>query len=309
MIIALEANALTKKYGSIWALRDCSLQIPTGHVVGLVGPNGAGKTTLLHLAVGLLDPSAGEVHVLGWSPRQHSLLVLARVGFLAQDRPLYRRFRVGEMLELGRRLNPRWDERVPRERLQRLGIAPDRKVGSLSIGQQAQVALGLALGKRPELLLLDEPVVSLDPLARRAFLQELMDAVAQDGLTVILSSHAVADLERVCDYLVILASGHVQVAGSIDELLQAHKFVSGPLLEAQAIARDASVIQATHTPRQSSLLVRTQGDSTDLPWFPRGAADVQPVSLEELVLAYLGRPEASALPQASRETNATEVSA
>jgi ABC-2 type transport system ATP-binding protein len=309
VISALETNALTKKYGSIWALRDCSLQIPTGHVVGLVGPNGAGKTTLFHLAVGLLDPSAGEVQVLGWSPRQHPTLVLGRVGFLAQDRPLYRRFKVSEMLELGRRLNPRWDERMPRERLQRLGISLDRKVGSLSIGQQAQVALGLALGKRPELLLLDEPVASLDPLARRAFLQELMDAVAQDGLTVLLSSHVVADLERVCDYLVILASGQVQVAGSIDDLLQAHKFVSGPLLDAQVIAHDPSVIQATHTARQSSLLVRTPGDGTDLPWFARGEADVQPVSLEELVLAYLGRPEARALPPTSIDSNAMKVSA
>ncbi len=308
MISALEANALTKRYGSIWALRDCSLQIPTGHVVGLVGPNGAGKTTLLHLAVGLLDPTAGDIRVLGWSPRRQPLLVLARVGFLAQDRPLYGRFRVGEMLELGGRLNPRWEERVPRERLQRLGISLDRRVGALSIGQQAQVALSLALGKRPELLLLDEPVASLDPLARRAFLQELMDAVAQDGLTVLLSSHVVADLERVCDYLVILASGHIQLAGSIDDLLQAHKFVSGPLLDAHVIARDPSVIQATHSARQSSLLVRTPGDGADIPWFSRGEADVQAVSLEELVLAYLGRPEAGALQQ-NVEPKALEVSA
>jgi ABC-2 type transport system ATP-binding protein len=309
VISALEARNLTKKYGKVWGLRDCTLRIPTGRVVGLVGPNGAGKTTLLHLAVGLLDPTAGEIQVLGWSPGKHPDLVLARVGFVAQDRPLYRGFRVGEMLELGRRLNPRWEEKIASERMKRLGIAPERKVGSMSGGQQAQVALALALGKCPELLLLDEPVSSLDPLARRTFLQELMDAVAQGGLTVVLSSHLIADLERACDYLVILASGRAQVAGEIDELLQTHKFVVGLPLDPQAIAQDASVIQATHTARQSSVLVRTQGDLADLPWFRRGEADVQPVSLEELVLAYLARPEASALPPPSVEPEHLEVSA
>ncbi|HXL60454.1 MAG TPA: ATP-binding cassette domain-containing protein, partial [Mycobacterium sp.] len=188
MAAALEASGLSKRYGSTWAVRDLCISIPAGRVVALVGPNGAGKTTLLELAVGLLTPDTGEPQIFGWSPRHNPTLVLARVGFLAQDRPLYKGFTVAETLRMGRELNPKWDQALAEARMRRLEIPLNRRVGKLSGGQQAQVALALALGKRPELPLLDEPVANLDPLARRLFLAELMESVAAEGLTVVLSS-------------------------------------------------------------------------------------------------------------------------
>ncbi len=294
----VETNALGKRYGSLWALRDCSLTIPAGSVAALVGPNGAGKTTLLHMLIGLSEPSAGEARVLGWSAREHPHLVLPRVGFVAQDHPLYRGFKLAEMLKLGSKLNPQWDDDLATRRLARLGIPLGQKVGKLSGGQQAQVALTLALAKRPELLVLDEPVAALDPLARREFLQGLMEAVAEDALTVVLSSHIVAELERVCDYLVILAAGGVQLAGSIEEILGLHRLLTGPRQDAVAVARVHSVIQESHTERQSTLLVRTNGHVADPSW------RMDEVGLEEIVLAYLGqqatqKPEPGVLELAS----------
>jgi ABC-2 type transport system ATP-binding protein len=222
----VETTALGKRYGSLWALRECSVGIPAGSVAALVGPNGAGKTTLLHMLIGLSEPSTGEASVFGWSPREHPQLVLPRVGFVAQEHPLYRGFKLAEMLKLGGKLNPRWDDDLARRRLARLGLPLEQKVGKLSGGQQAQVALTMALAKRPELLFLDEPVAALDPLARREFLQGLMEAVVEDGLTVVLSSHIVAELERVCDFLVILAAGGVQLAGGIEEILASHRLLT-----------------------------------------------------------------------------------
>src|SRR5438874_5652869 len=212
---ALETSALGKRYHSLWALRDCTLAVPAGSVTALVGPNGAGKTTLLQLAVGLSEPIAGRVLVFGASPRDEPGEVLPRIGFVAQDHPLYRGFRLGELLKFGAALNPRWDDGLARERLDRLGLPLRRKAGTLSGGQQAQVALTLALAKRPELLLLDEPVASLDPLARREFMNTVLEVVSETDLTVVLSSHIVADLERVCDYLVILAHARTLLAAPI----------------------------------------------------------------------------------------------
>lgn len=282
-VSALHTTALGKRYGSKWALRDCTLEIPTGAVAALVGPNGAGKTTLLHLAIGLSKPSAGDVRVLGWSANDHPLIVLPRIGFVAQDHPLYRGFKLGELLKLGRKLNPRWDDDLARARLERLGLRLDQKAGKLSGGQQAQVALTLALAKRPELLVLDEPVASLDPLARREFLQSLMEAVADGGLTVLLSSHIVGDLERVCDYLVILSSSRVQLAGPIEEIVAAHRVLTGPRSDPSAVARVHSVVNESHTERQTTLLVRANGHVYDARW------QIKEVGLEEIVLAYLGQ--------------------
>jgi ABC-2 type transport system ATP-binding protein len=287
---AIETTGLGRRYGRNWALRECSLAIPAGRVVALVGPNGAGKTTLLHLAVGLLAPTTGTVEVFGWSPRANPLLVLARVGFLAQDRPLYRRFTVGEMLEFGRRTNPRWDASLAKARVSRLGIPLDRQVGKLSGGQQAQVALTVTLAKRPELLILDEPVSDLDPLARREFLQGLMEAVAEEGLSVILSSHIVSELERVCDHLVILNGGQVQVTGSIDAILAAHRILVGPPVDETTLSADTTVISVSRSPRQTTLLVRSNGRPARPDW------ESHDVSLEDVVLAYLGRPSAASLP-------------
>jgi ABC-2 type transport system ATP-binding protein len=286
---ALEATGLGKRYGRTWALRDCSLALPQGRIAALVGPNGAGKTTLLHLAVGLLAPTAGAIRVLGGTPGRDPAL-LARVGFVAQDAPLYGDFSVAEHLTMGGRLNPRFDQAMARDRLGRLGIPLDRRVGTLSGGQRAQVALAMALAKRPQLLLLDEPVASLDPLARREFLQALMGSVAEQGLTVLLSSHLLADLERVCDYLIVLQASRVQVLGPVDDLLDRHKLLVGPRRDPDRIAGVAAVVRATHTGRQSTLLVRTDGPVRD------PAMAVADVTLEDLVLAYLADPSAGTLP-------------
>jgi ABC-2 type transport system ATP-binding protein len=290
MNVALNACRLGKRYGNTWALRDCSLRLLAGRITGLVGPNGAGKTTLLRMAVGLLEATSGEISVFGWSPTQQPALVLARVGFVPQDRPLYRGFTVGEILDLGRHLNPRWDQAAVAARLKRLDIGLKRKVAHLSGGQHAQVSLALALGKRPDLLLLDEPLSNLDPLARREFMKALVDVVAAEGLSVVLSSHVVAELERVCDHLVILNGGRVQVVGDIDELLAQHKLVIAPRQDSDVIAGDATVIQATHTDDQSAMLVKVGSRAVRPEW------EVHDVSLEEMVLAYLANAAAAALP-------------
>jgi ABC-2 type transport system ATP-binding protein len=283
---AIETHDLGKRYGAHWALRDCSLVVPAGSVSALVGPNGAGKTTLLHLAVGLTAPSTGSVHVLGRSAREQPELVLPRVGFVAQDHPLYRGFTIAETLVLGRKLNPRWHDAVARERLARSGIPLEQRIGSLSGGQQAQVALTLALAKRPDVLLLDEPVASLDPLARREFMQSLMEAVADGDLTVLLSSHVIAELERVCDHLVILAAGGVQLAGSIDGILDSHRLLIGPRADTTRLARANAIIEQTHSERQTTLLVRRPAPVYGEGW------QVSEAGLEEIVLGYLGQPSA-----------------
>ena len=280
--IALRADGLGKRYGSKWALQDCTLEIPSGSVTALVGPNGAGKTTLLQLAVGLSRPSTGTVEVLGHSPQNDARNVLPRIGFVAQEHPLHRGFTVAETLKLGRRLNPGWDDEIATTRIERLGLPLDLNVAKLSGGQQAQVALTLALAKRPELLLLDEPVASLDPLARREFLNSLMEGVMETGVTVLLSSHIVADLERVCDHLVILSHARALLAGPIDEIVAEHRLLTGPRNDPAAVARVHEVIRESHTERQTTLLVRANGHVYDSCW------ELHEVDLEEIVLAYLG---------------------
>ncbi len=285
----IEAAGLGKRYRSRWALRDCNLRVPRGRIVALVGPNGSGKTTLLHLAAGLIRPTAGDITIDGAVPGRDPGLV-SRVGLVAQDVPLYPRFTVKETLELGRRLNPGWEDAVARTRIDQLGIPEGQRVGELSGGQRAQVALALALGKRPEVLLLDEPLANLDPLARRAFMQTLLECAADTGVTVVLSSHLVADLERTCDYLILLASSRVQVAGDIDELLGSHRVLTGVRSEVRRIAGVVSIVEEQHTDRQTTLLVRTDGPVTDPSW------SSESINLEDLVLAYLGHPSVSALP-------------
>ena len=280
---ALHTDGLGKRYGAAWALSECTLDVPMGSVTALVGPNGAGKTTLLQLAVGLTKPTVGDVRVLGLSPRDDAISVLPRIGFVAQEHPLHRGFTIGETLKLGRKLNPSWDDRVAHDRIEQLGLPLQQKVGKLSGGQQAQVALTLALAKRPELLLLDEPVASLDPLARREFLNSVMAVVTETGMTVVLSSHIVADLERICDHLVILAQAHTQLVGSIDDILASHRVLTGPRTDAADVARVHQVIRESHTERQTTLLVRADGHVYDSCW------ELHEVDLEEIVLAYLGQ--------------------
>jgi ABC-2 type transport system ATP-binding protein len=282
MTAVLETNALGKQYGRRWALHDCTLAIPAGKVVGLVGPNGAGKTTLLHLAVGLLAPTAGTIEVLGGHPADGPAH-MGRVGFVAQDTPTYARLSVAKHLRMGAFLNPRWDGELARRRIDQLGLDPRQRAGALSGGERAQLALTLAIAKRPELLLLDEPVASLDPLARREFLQSLMEIVAEHGVSVVLSSHLVADLERVCDYLVVLVASHVQVAGDVDALLASHHRLSGPRRDSGTLPPNQEVINESHTDKQSVLLVRTTEPILDPAW------TVKPVAMEDLVLAYMSQ--------------------
>jgi ABC-2 type transport system ATP-binding protein len=284
---AIRTEGLGKRYGSTWALRDCSFEIPAGSVTALVGPNGAGKTTLLQILIGLGKPTCGSVEVLGCVPLREPAALLPRVGFVAQDHPLHPGFTVAEMLKLGRRLNPTWDEDAALARIARLGLPLDRKVGKLSGGQQAQVALTIALAKQPELLLLDEPVASLDPLARREFMNTVMEAVSETELSVVLSSHIVTDLERICDRLVILSQSRTLLAMSVDEALARHRLLVGPRTETTAIARMHEVIRESHTERQSSLLVRADSHLFDTHW------DIHEVDLEDIVLAYLGYGGAS----------------
>jgi ABC-2 type transport system ATP-binding protein len=280
----LEASGLGKQYGNRSALTDCTLSVPAGHVVGLVGPNGAGKTTLLQLAVGLLAPSAGSISVLGGTPGDDPAQ-LRRVGFVAQDTPTYANLSVADHLRFGDWCNDGFDRDGATRRIESIGLDSRQHAGNLSGGQRAQLALTLALAKRPELLILDEPVASLDPLARREFLQHLMEAVVEHELSVILSSHLVADLERVCDYLVVLVDSRVQVADTVDDLLATHFRLSGPRRDPTSLPADLEVIEASHTDVQSTLLVRASGPILDPSW------TVAAISLEDLVLAYLGRQD------------------
>jgi len=285
---AIETIGLGRRYRWRWALRECSLNLPAGHVIGLVGPNGAGKTTLLHILTGLLEPTTGRARVLGGAPRD--LHALRRIGFVAQDKPLYGWFTVNDMLRMGGWLNPSWDRASALAHLAGLDIPLDQRCGSLSGGQRAQVALAVALGKRPDLLLLDEPVANLDPLARRQFMQVLLEHVAATGMTVVLSSHLLADLERAWDYLVLLSASRVQLSATTEELLHQHRVVAGPPEKVQAIEAAHTVVQSSITDRQAHLLIRTGGLVHDPDWTAR------PASLEEIVLAYMSQPLAGATP-------------
>jgi ABC-2 type transport system ATP-binding protein len=278
----IQTRGLSKQYRTVTALSDCSITVPEGRISALIGPNGAGKTTLLRLLAGLARPTSGEALVLGSVPRQNPAF-LADIGFLAQDSPLYRRMSTEDHIGIGARLNPRWDAASVRQRLGDLRIRLDQPVGTLSGGQRAQVALALTLAKLPRLLLLDEPVAALDPLARRNFLGLLAEAVAVGGLTVVVSSHLVVDLERVCDHMIQLCESRVQLCGDIDELLASHTMLVGPSKDTGAIERAHTVVQATRTPRQTRLLVRLSGPVID------PAFEASDVSFEELVLGYMSQ--------------------
>jgi ABC-2 type transport system ATP-binding protein len=263
--------------------------VPAGHCVGLVGPNGAGKTTLLHLAVGLATPTSGSVTVLD-SLRPGSEDALRRVAFVAQDTPLYPNFSVADTFRFVASLAPTWDDALARRRLLELGIPPRDRVGRLSGGQRAQVALAVALARHPDLLVLDEPVARLDPLARHEFMSTLMSAVAEEGISVLFSSHVVSELERVCDYLIVLTAGRVQVSDYVDKLISSHKVLSGPAQDVTAIERRWPIISRSGGSRQARLLIRSgpcNRFQTPTGW------QVSETNLEELVLCYLRAPDAA----------------
>jgi ABC-2 type transport system ATP-binding protein len=277
---AVRTQGLGRRYGDRWALRDCSITIDPGRTVALVGPNGAGKTTLLQMLAGLTVPTVGVVSVFGEPPSQEPT-GLARVGFVAQDARLYRGLSVADTLEMGRRLNPRWDAAIARAHVTRLGLRPQDRVGAVSGGQRAQLALALALAKRPDLLLLDEPLASLDPLSRRGFLQELMSAAAEREVTIVFSSHLIGDLERVCDHLIVVDRGRTLVAGAIEEIMSTHAIVTGPGGDAANLPGVTDVVRQERTPRHTVAVVRSEHPPFDPSWH------AEPVGLEELILAYL----------------------
>ena len=293
----IETNGLGKRYRSTWALRDCSLAIPAGSVVALVGHNGAGKTTLMNLLVGLIEPTEGDVSVLGGQPAG-SPAALDAVGYVAQEAPLYQNLTVGETLRVIANLNRRWDQERAVTRLVELGIPMNRRVRKMSGGQQAQLALTVALARRPRVLILDEPLAMLDPLARFDFMDTVMTAASQDGLTVVLSSHVLAELERVADYLILLSRGRLQVAGKVKSLLAGHRVYAGP---AGGTARLTGRLPAVHVASgddQARVLVSSGEDAGELPdgW------SQQPTSLEEMVLGYLREPDAAAYPAPQEAT-------
>jgi ABC-2 type transport system ATP-binding protein len=293
---ALQTTGLSKRYRRRWALEDCTFSIPRGHVVGIVGPNGAGKSTLLNLAAGLLSPTSGSIEVLGERPARDRAQ-LGRVGFVAQDPSLYGSLSIEDHLRLGAHCNPRWDGDGARARLAELGLRPRQRTAKLSGGQRAQLSLSIALAKCPELLLLDEPVASLDPLARRDFLALLMDTVAGRDVSIVLSSHLVSDIERVCDYLIVLVDSRVRVAGEIEELLGVHHRLVGPAAPDDAPPTNQTVIATSTTGRQRVLVVRSDGPVVEPGW------EIETLSLEDLVLAYMGQSagrEGSASAEAAR---------
>jgi ABC-2 type transport system ATP-binding protein len=285
----LKVEGLHVSYGKIAAVRDVSIQVAEGEIVALIGPNGAGKSTLLNLAVGLSAPSEGGLGVLGGRP-PGSLAALDAIAFVAQNTPLYKNVSSADMLHLTRNLNRRFDQAYAEARLAELGIPLKRKTGKLSGGQQAQLALTLALARHPRLLVLDEPVAMLDPIARHDFMATVLTAAADDGVSVLLSSHVLAELERVADYLIVLSRGRVQVAGEADDLLSGHRILTGPAAEAVTYT-ERPVVHVRRGEAQAHLLVRTTADDPVPPGW-----ESHPIGLEELALAYLREPGAAALP-------------
>jgi ABC-2 type transport system ATP-binding protein len=287
MITALQTRGLGKRYGHRQALKDCSLSIPAGHVVGLVGPNGAGKTTLLNLAVGMLEPTSGTIEVLGAKPGSGAKQ-LAKVGYVAQDTPTYAGLSVADHLRVGAHMNPNWDAALARDRIKALNLDPAQRAGRLSGGQRAQLALTMAMAKKPDLLVLDEPIASLDPLARREFLDILAEFATADQVSVVMSSHLVGDLERVCDYIIVLVASQVQLAGEVRQVLASHSELSGLPAGPARLPAGWEVITASKSDGQRKLLVRTDGPVNDPAW------TASQVDLEDIVLAYMSRGEHSA---------------
>src|SRR5580693_5046490 len=282
----IETDGLGKRYRQTWALRDCRLTVPAGHVAALVGHNGAGKTTLLRILAGVVTPTAGTATVLGFTPGSQQ--ARDTVAAIDQTVPLYRHLRVRDQLAAARELNDQWDTDLAIQRLSSLNLMTSARVGKLSGGQQAQLALTMALARRPRLLLLDEPLASLDPLARQDALGWLMTCVAEDGLSVVFSSHVIAELERVASYLVVLSAGRIQVAATVDSLLGTHLALTGPADGVDDLYHQVEIVTAQRAGRQALVLARTGAA-------PPGWAG-RPVTMEELVLGYLREPAARAVP-------------
>ncbi|NDL55748.1 ABC transporter ATP-binding protein [Phytoactinopolyspora mesophila] len=296
--LLLKTERLSKRYGRRLALTDCGLEIPRGRIIGLVGPNGAGKSTLLQLACGLISPTSGTIEVFG-APPAADAAHLAKVGFVAQDTPVYAGLTVADHLRMGARLNPRWDAGLAHRRIDQVGLSLRQRAGRLSGGQRAQLALTVAAAKRPELLIFDEPAAALDPLARSGFLQNLTEFVAELGASAVLSSHLLSDVERVCDYLIVLCDARVQVAGDVDELLVTHGRLAAPRDALDRLPAGIEIIHPGNDGRHSRAVVRADAPLDHVP------GTVEKVELEELVLSYMAR--AASEPTARAVTTAGEV--
>jgi ABC-2 type transport system ATP-binding protein len=282
---AVEADGLGVRYQRGWALRDCTFTLPAGGVVALIGPNGAGKTTLMMVAMAMLQPTTCELRIFGAAPGTPA--ARARVAFLAQERPLYGGFTVADTLRMGRRLNPTWDQPYAERLVHEAGLPMGAKVGALSGGQQSRVALALVLGRRPDLVLLDEPLADLDPLARQQVMRTLLDEAAATGMTVVLSSHVIAELDGICDHLLVLREGGVRLDGAVADLTAGHRLLTGPDPAAPAGFSPHQVVDSWARGGESTTLVRTAG-----PLEP-GDRTVSTPGLEELVLAYLRSADAA----------------
>ncbi|MFC9132031.1 ABC transporter ATP-binding protein [Streptomyces sp. NPDC057099] len=285
---AIEARGVGRKYRRGWALRDCSFRLPAGRICGLVGPNGAGKTTLMNIAANLLEPTTGTLRVFGAAPE--SAEATRRTAFLAQEKPLFRRFTVAETLRMGRELNPGWDQRAAEDIVRAGNVPLDAKIGTLSGGQRTRVAFAVSFGKRPDLLLLDEPMSDLDPLVRHELMGTLLAEAAERGTTVLMSTHMLAELENICDYLLVIAGGGLRLAGEVDELRSVHAVLTGVHSEGRMPPELAyhTVVETRTSGRQFTSLVLPDGPVTG-PW------EASTPSLEELLLSYLRSPEAPPL--------------
>ncbi|MGW2841228.1 ABC transporter ATP-binding protein [Streptomyces sp. NPDC001493] len=299
---AMEARGLGKRYRRGWALRDCSFRLPAGRICGLVGPNGAGKSTLLGIASRQIAPTEGGLKLFGIPVDDAS--AMPRFAFLGQDKPLFKRFTVAETLRMGAELNPGWDMAAA-ERIVRSGRVPlDARVGTLSGGQRTRVAFALAFGKRPDLLLLDEPMSDLDPLARDEMSTLLMSEATERGTTVLMSSHMLGELEEMCDYLLVVSEGRLRMAGDTDTLVPAHTLVTGLAADGglpPELTRH-TVIESRVQGRQFQALVRPDGPLT-------GDWQISEPSLEEVLLAHLRSPDAPALLTRGARIDAEGISA
>jgi ABC-2 type transport system ATP-binding protein len=250
--VAIETSGLGKRYGGAWAVQDCTFSLAEGRIAALVGPNGAGKSTLLRMLAGVTAPSVGTVLISGGSPTAPK--GLSRIGYLDQERPLYKDFSVGEMLRFGREFNPRWDDARARDYLSDFDISLRARVAKLSGGQRAQVALTMCLAKCPDLLLLDEPTGALDPLARENLMHVLLRSVADYGTTVMLSSHAIADLANICDYVILIEDSRIQVADDLDRVLAKHRVLIGSSEGISVAPEGVEVISSVTTSRETTIL-------------------------------------------------------
>jgi ABC-2 type transport system ATP-binding protein len=270
------AEDIGHRYGDAVALRDCSFSVPTGAVVAFLGRNGAGKSTLLRAIAGLLRPSQGSLRVCGAPPGPG---VLPRIGYVGQHAALYPMLTVAQTLRLGARLNPRWDAGYASGLADAAHLPATARVGRLSAGQRTRLALAMALGKRPDLLVLDEPLAGLDPVARTDVVGTLMAQVADRGVTVLMSSHVLAEVQDVCDHVVVLAGGRVRLAAEIEPALDRHRIAIGAVRHLDALGGH-DVVELRRDGREFTALVSTTADGA-------GTVEWHRPTLDEMVLGYL----------------------